>query len=144
MDSAEQAALTPQADNGQPFKYYNAKKLNVFDPDGRSTPGTREMLLTPNTHFDHLPVNISLSSVLIPPSIDEVGAFIENLTQNSSSFFILTYFRFKSIKFDPLVRAFRSIICKQLRRRSVVIVAILRELKRISKKISRYLKTNLL
>lgn len=73
MDSAEQAALTPQNDNGQPFKYYNAKKLNVFGPDGQPTEGTRKMLLTPNPHFDHLPVNTSFSSVLVPPNTNEEG-----------------------------------------------------------------------
>lgn len=73
MDSAEQAALTPQNDNGQGLRYYNAKKLNVFGPDGRSADGTREMILTPNPHFDHLPVNASLSSILLPPHISEIG-----------------------------------------------------------------------
>lgn len=73
MDSAEQAALTPQNDNGQPFRYYNAKRLNVFGHDGRSAEGTREMMLTPNPHFEHLPVNTTLSSVLIPSHINDVG-----------------------------------------------------------------------
>ncbi|KAJ8970014.1 hypothetical protein NQ314_001443 [Rhamnusium bicolor] len=73
MDSAEQAALTPRADNGQPFRYYNAKRLNAFGPDGRPAEGTREMMLTPNPHFDHLPVNTSLSSVLTPSNVNENG-----------------------------------------------------------------------
>lgn len=73
MDSAEQAALTPQSDNGQPFRYYNAEKLNAFGADGRPTEGTREMLLHPNPHFEHLPVNTSLSSVLLPPHVAEKG-----------------------------------------------------------------------
>lgn len=76
MDSAEQAALTPSTENSQSFKYYNAKKLNVFRPDGRPAEGTREMLLTPNSHFDHLPVNSSLSSILIPPNTNEYGKTI--------------------------------------------------------------------
>lgn len=73
MDSAEQAALTPQSDTGQPFSYYNAKRLNLFDQDGRPVDGTREMILTPNPHFDHLPVNVSLSSVLLPANVKEDG-----------------------------------------------------------------------
>lgn len=73
MDSAEQAALTPQSDNGQGFRYYNAKKLNVFDPNGKPADGTREMILTPNPHFDHLPINTSLSSILLPPNVNENG-----------------------------------------------------------------------
>lgn len=76
MDSAEQAALSPQPDTGQPISYYNAKRLNLFAPDGRPVDGTREMILTPNPHFDHLPVNISFSSVLLPANVKEDG---ENL-----------------------------------------------------------------
>ncbi|XP_045481988.1 voltage-dependent calcium channel subunit alpha-2/delta-3 isoform X2 [Harmonia axyridis] len=81
MDSAEQAALTPQSDNGQPFKYYNAQRLNVFAPDGRPADGTREMLLTPNPHFDHLPVNTSLSTILLPPGINEEDSEVHNAIQ---------------------------------------------------------------
>ncbi|KAL3289880.1 hypothetical protein HHI36_023270 [Cryptolaemus montrouzieri] len=81
MDSAEQAALTPQADNGQPFKYYNAQRLNVFAPDGRPADGTREMVLTPNPHFDHLPVNTTLSSILLPPGVSEEDADVLNAIQ---------------------------------------------------------------
>lgn len=75
MDSAEQAALTPQADNGQRFQYYNAKRLNAFGPDGRPADGTREMILTPNPHFDYLPVNTSLSSIIMPNNINEYGKY---------------------------------------------------------------------
>ncbi|RZC42869.1 Ankyrin repeat domain containing protein [Asbolus verrucosus] len=80
-ESAEQAALTPQTDNGQPFRYYNAKRLNSFGPDGRPVEGTREMMLTPNPHFDHLPVNTSLSTVLIPPNVEEYDAEVINAIQ---------------------------------------------------------------
>ncbi|KAJ8982828.1 hypothetical protein NQ317_010449 [Molorchus minor] len=71
MDSAEQAALTPRGDNGQPFRYYNAKRLNAFGRDGGPAEGTREMTLTPNPHFDHLPVNTTLSTVLMPDNVNE-------------------------------------------------------------------------
>ncbi|XP_065165704.1 voltage-dependent calcium channel subunit alpha-2/delta-3 isoform X2 [Atheta coriaria] len=81
MDSAEQAALTPQSDNGQPFRYYNAEKLNAFGADGRPTEGTREMLLHPNPHFEHLPVNTSLSSVLLPPHVAEKDPEVMNAVQ---------------------------------------------------------------
>ncbi|KYB29565.1 voltage-dependent calcium channel subunit alpha-2/delta-3 isoform X2 [Tribolium castaneum] len=80
-ESAEQAALTPQTDNGQPFRYYNAKRLNSFGPDGRPVEGTREMMLTPNPHFDHLPVNTSLSTVLIPPNVEEYDPEVINAIQ---------------------------------------------------------------
>lgn len=78
MDSAEQAALSSQSDNGQSIQYYNARKLNVFGLDGRPAEGTREMTLTPNPHFDHLPVNTTLSSVLMPPATTEQGKFISH------------------------------------------------------------------
>ncbi|XP_018576080.1 voltage-dependent calcium channel subunit alpha-2/delta-3 isoform X2 [Anoplophora glabripennis] len=81
MDSAEQAALTPRTDNGQPFRYYNAKRLNAFGRDGRPAEGTREMMLTPNPHFDHLPVNTSLSSVLMPTNIKENDPEVINAIQ---------------------------------------------------------------
>ncbi|XP_060516283.1 voltage-dependent calcium channel subunit alpha-2/delta-3 isoform X2 [Cylas formicarius] len=81
LDSAEQAALTPRTDNGQPFRYYNAKKLNVFGPDGKPAEGTREMILTPNPHFDHLPVNISLSTVLMPNHVFEYEPEVLNAIQ---------------------------------------------------------------
>ena len=73
MDSAEQAALTPQSDNGQGVKYYNAQKLNVFGADGKPADGTRELMLHPNAHFEHLAVNTSISTVLVPANIDESG-----------------------------------------------------------------------
>lgn len=73
MDSAEQAAQTPQTDNRQRLQYYNAKRLNAFGPDGRPADGTREMILTPNPHFDNLPVNTSLSSILMPNNVNEDG-----------------------------------------------------------------------
>lgn len=37
------------------------------------------MMLTPNPHFDHLPVNTSLSTVLIPSNIYEHGNKIDIL-----------------------------------------------------------------
>lgn len=79
MDSAEQAALSPQPDIGQPFSYYNAKRLNLFASDGKPVDGTREMILTPNPHFDHLPVNVSFSSVLLPANVKEDGNVLNHI-----------------------------------------------------------------
>ncbi|CAG9816549.1 unnamed protein product [Phaedon cochleariae] len=81
MDSAEQAALTPRADNGQPFRYYNAKRLNAFGPDGRPAEGTRDLILTPNPHFDHLPVNTTLSTILMPNNVNEEDPDVMNAIQ---------------------------------------------------------------
>ncbi|KAG5895094.1 hypothetical protein JTB14_023267 [Gonioctena quinquepunctata] len=81
LDSAEQAALTPRADNGQPFRYYNAKRLNAFGPDNRPAEGTRDVTLIPNPHFDHLPVNTSLSTILMPDNIRESDPDVMNAMQ---------------------------------------------------------------
>uniref|UniRef100_A0A6P7F144 Voltage-dependent calcium channel subunit alpha-2/delta-3 isoform X2 n=1 Tax=Diabrotica virgifera virgifera TaxID=50390 RepID=A0A6P7F144_DIAVI len=85
MDSAEQAALTPRSDNGQPFRFYNAKRLNAFGDDGRPAEGTREMILTPNAHFDHLPVNTTLSSILMPNNVGESDTDVMNAIQWSEN-----------------------------------------------------------
>ncbi|XP_066248277.1 voltage-dependent calcium channel subunit alpha-2/delta-3 [Euwallacea similis] len=82
MDSAEQAALAWRSDNAVlPPRYYNAERLNAFAPDGRPADGTRELVLTPNPHFDHLPVNVSFSTVLTPSRVYdtdvEVGGAIQ-------------------------------------------------------------------
>nr|XP_023023561.1 voltage-dependent calcium channel subunit alpha-2/delta-3 [Leptinotarsa decemlineata] len=81
LDSAEQAALTPRADNGQPFRYYNAKRLNAFGRDGRPAEGNRELMLTPNPHFDHLPVNTSLSTILMANNVMESDPDVMNAIQ---------------------------------------------------------------
>ncbi|XP_048526284.1 voltage-dependent calcium channel subunit alpha-2/delta-3 isoform X1 [Dendroctonus ponderosae] len=82
MDSAEQAALAWRSDNnGVTPRYYNAERLNAFAPDGRPADGTRELVLTPNPHFDHLPVNVTFSTVLTPSRVydtdPEVGGSIQ-------------------------------------------------------------------
>lgn len=133
MDSAEQVALTPQNDNGQHFTYYNAKRLNVFAPDGRPVDGTREMVLTPSPHFDHLPVNTTFSSVLMPSNIKEDGnkAFLSRIPRmpkqinnptsfkDADHFYVACNFSFTFICFrprrnecDPVVRTFRSPVRK--------------------------------
>lgn len=74
MDSAEQAALAWRSDsNGVSPRYYNAERLNAFAPDGRPADGTRELVLTPNPHFDHLPVNVTFSTVLTPSRVFDTG-----------------------------------------------------------------------
>ncbi|GFG33999.1 hypothetical protein Cfor_04865 [Coptotermes formosanus] len=69
MDSAEQAALSHKLDTGSSVRYYNARRLNEFGPDGRLQDGSKEISLTQNRHFDQLAVNTSLSSVLLPPDV---------------------------------------------------------------------------
>lgn len=69
VDSAEQAALSHKLDAGTSVRYYNARRLNEFGPDGRLQDGSKEISLTQNRHFDQLAVNTSLSSVLLPPDV---------------------------------------------------------------------------
>lgn len=73
MDSAEQAALSHKLDTGASVRYYNARRLNEFGPDGRLQDGSKEMSLTQNRHFDQLAVNTTLSSVLLPPDVRDSG-----------------------------------------------------------------------
>ncbi|XP_021912833.1 voltage-dependent calcium channel subunit alpha-2/delta-3 isoform X6 [Zootermopsis nevadensis] len=73
MDSAEQAALSQKLDSASAVRYYNARRLNEYGPDGRLQDGSKEMSLTQSKHFDQLAVNISLSSVLLPPEVRDSG-----------------------------------------------------------------------
>ncbi|XP_046753352.1 voltage-dependent calcium channel subunit alpha-2/delta-4 isoform X1 [Diprion similis] len=66
MESAEQAAVSAPRDVESPPKYYSSHRLNLFTKDKKIAPGAQEMILTPSRHFDHLPVNVSLSAVLLP------------------------------------------------------------------------------
>lgn len=75
MDSAEQAALSHKFEPGLATKYLNSRHLSQ---EGRAD-SFRDVHLTPNRHFDHLPVNINFSSVLIPPKVDDQGKFILGL-----------------------------------------------------------------
>ncbi|XP_067002670.2 voltage-dependent calcium channel subunit alpha-2/delta-3 [Anabrus simplex] len=70
MDSAEQAALSHKFEPGLSFKYLNSRKLNEYAPDGRLLDGYQELALTPNSHFDQLAVNTSMSSVLMPANVN--------------------------------------------------------------------------
>jgi hypothetical protein len=58
------------------------------------------MMLTPNPHFDHLPVNASLSTVLIPPNVEEYGKVSFQITKNPYKYCFL---RSGSHKRDPMV-----------------------------------------
>jgi len=84
MDSAEQAALSEsdrelqsqsqtQGANG----FYDARHLNEFQSDGRLVDGAKEMLLRPMRRFERLPVNLSLSSVLVSGGVNLNGT-LEN------------------------------------------------------------------
>lgn len=72
MDSAEQAALSEsdretqvQGSNG----IYDARHLNEYI-DGKLADGAKEMFLKQIRRFERLPVNLSLSSILVPTGVD--------------------------------------------------------------------------
>lgn len=72
MDTAETLAEGSNYDVPVPesFKYYNAKMLIQPGEKVEKAPnGTRELLLTPNSHFYNIPVNTSLSSVHVPTNV---------------------------------------------------------------------------
>lgn len=75
MESAEQAAVSSPRDSTTSPRYYSSHEINRFTDDGKLTPGTRELLLSMNRHFDNLPVNLSMSAVLFPPGVEDSGLY---------------------------------------------------------------------
>lgn len=78
MDSAEQAALSEsdpeqQTQKSHPNVFYDARKINVYDSDGKLAEGAKHMLLRHMKRFEGLPVNVSLSSVLFSSGADFSG-----------------------------------------------------------------------
>lgn len=78
MDSAEQAALSESDPEQQTQKsgagvFYDARKINVYDSDGKLADGSKHMLLRHMKRFEGLPVNVSLSSLLFPGGVDLSG-----------------------------------------------------------------------
>lgn len=69
MDYAEQAALAHKHEGGS-AKYYNSRRLNNVDNDQGSS---QDLPLTSNRHFDHQPVNTTVSSVLLPRALSDSG-----------------------------------------------------------------------
>ncbi|XP_049277922.1 voltage-dependent calcium channel subunit alpha-2/delta-4 isoform X1 [Anopheles funestus] len=74
MDSAEQAALSesdPESatSKAHPSAFYDARRINEYQSDGRLAEGSRQMLLRHMRRFEGYPVNISLSSVLMPAGV---------------------------------------------------------------------------
>lgn len=76
MDSAEQAALSESDPENQAQQkshsnvFYDARRINVYDSDGKLADGAKHMFLRHMKRFEGLPVNVSLSSVLFPNDID--------------------------------------------------------------------------
>ncbi|XP_059617030.1 voltage-dependent calcium channel subunit alpha-2/delta-3 isoform X2 [Phlebotomus argentipes] len=86
MDSAEQAALSSETDQEPQAQtqihnaangFYDSRHLNEYASNGRLVEGAKEMLLRPMRRFERLPVNLTLSSILVPPGIDVNDADVQ-------------------------------------------------------------------
>lgn len=111
MDSAEQAALSSETDQepqaqsqihnpaGSGNGFYDSRHLNEYASDGRLADGAREMLLRPMRRFESLPVNLTLSSILVPPGIDVNGELCQkfHLAHRYSTNWIVIYDLLKCI-----------------------------------------------
>lgn len=73
MENAEQAAVSSPRDSATSPRYYSSHEINRITDDGKLLPGSRELLMTMNRHFDNLPVNLSMSAVLLPPGVVDTG-----------------------------------------------------------------------
>ncbi|KAG5675047.1 hypothetical protein PVAND_004986 [Polypedilum vanderplanki] len=89
MDSAEQAALSEsdpehQAQKSHSNIFYDARRVNVYDSDGKLASGAKHMLLRHMKRFEGLPVNVSLSSVLFANNVDLSDAEVQSSISWSS------------------------------------------------------------
>nr|XP_034193445.1 voltage-dependent calcium channel subunit alpha-2/delta-3 isoform X3 [Osmia lignaria] len=73
VESAEQAAVSAPRDGNVSPKYYASQRFDSssFTGDGKTWTG-EETFLSSNRHFDHLAVNTSLSTVLLPAGVKDV------------------------------------------------------------------------
>lgn len=101
MDSAEQAALSESDPEQQSQKshnsFYDARKINVYDSDGKLADGSKHMLLRHMRRFEGLPVNVSLSSMLFPTGVELDGKFNKGSFDNK---FLNICFQFQTLKFN--------------------------------------------
>lgn len=74
MDSAEQAALSELDAQGSHSsssnnQHYDARRINEYNADGKLADGARHMDIRFMRRFERLPVNLSLSSILVPNGV---------------------------------------------------------------------------
>lgn len=80
MESAEQAAVSAPRDGTVTPKYFAAQRVDGASGDGKTANG-QDSFLSSNRHFDHLAVNVTLSTVLLPAGVNDAGkAFMERNT----------------------------------------------------------------
>nr|CAD7567695.1 unnamed protein product [Timema californicum] len=67
MDAAENTAMSHQEEEVTKYEYYNVKRIK--NPGEPLKEKEMEMLLTPNKHFNNIPVNTSYSAVHVPTNV---------------------------------------------------------------------------
>lgn len=75
VETAENLVLDSGKEKETGDDYYNAKMLKPPGTLNASVDpkGTREMLLTPNSHFFQVPVNTTFSAVHVPTNVYDKG-----------------------------------------------------------------------
>jgi voltage-dependent calcium channel alpha-2/delta-3 len=72
MDTAENSAMAAHAEGtlDQNYQYYNSKLLaSPGSPFSNQPNGTHQLVLIPNSHFNNIPVNTTLSAVHVPTNV---------------------------------------------------------------------------
>lgn len=72
MESAEQAAVSAPRDGNVAPKYYASQRFDSSS-EGKASITVQETFLSSNRHFDHLAVNVTLSTVLLPDGVKQIG-----------------------------------------------------------------------
>lgn len=85
MNVAEEASLDKYKQD-EPVEYYNAKRLNPTTEEDMEDENFRNLSLKPNSHFDGLPINESVSSVHVPTNV------FDKCEYDVFVFFLFTYF----------------------------------------------------
>lgn len=95
MDSAEQALSESDRDGSQSHNgngYYDARHINEYSSDGSLAEGSRRMILRKMREFEGLPVNLSLSTILVPSTVDLESKLASNILVYSNGNKKIIYF----------------------------------------------------
>ncbi|XP_076758290.1 voltage-dependent calcium channel subunit stolid isoform X2 [Xylocopa sonorina] len=71
VESAEQAAVSGPRDGNVSPKHYALQRSDISSGDGKTSATGQETLFSPNRHFDHLAVNVTFSTVLLPAGVKD-------------------------------------------------------------------------
>nr|CAD7196612.1 unnamed protein product [Timema douglasi] len=83
MDAAENTAMSHQEEEVTKYEYYNVKRIK--NPGEPLKEKEMEMLLTPNKHFNNIPVNTSYSAVHVPTNVyDEAPDILKAIKWSSN------------------------------------------------------------